>query len=691
MTVVDDILKALGLGVTPASGNRDFLRFFLSTADQARVKPGSLTVSEGPIDGPASMEVSFTILDPLAGAPQLRPLFPGAMTFSADPAAPGTLPEPAATDLTAAGFASWRTRGSLRVMVMDAWTEKALLDHGSSLEVQPNAVFYSPIQLTQSFLLTTLTTKLKKDNVANPPPAVAPTRAEWPKHAVSRFLQGKYQPALRLGKKAADDDVIAHDMPTVVMAADGKVVLKIVIARAQTPQDGPDAALDALAPGIDATDARHPRNAPLPARHVYRVLRPHMIDAAVGTAVPDACLAAWPAARRYFPFQITRTWQRIPNFSVLFPPRSAVISTGPAASITLKVPAHGVVYVPQDPGGGAPPPVPTLSLTSFTPLPTTFLAGATPKAWSVKSGTAAVALSTAAPTHVILRRPLKEEILADPVFPAPGEDRCTYMSLRRATRAFVDHRITGGRLTNEGLKTSQVTRDLMKNAWPDDPAASARVKKALAAAPRMLLNANPAPDASPGRARDLEQVWIACFPQDAQAIDVDGDGVLTRTTVYSKGQMFYTLWQTIEDVLKAEGTKRNFSNDHVGCGAPGAIVAIGLSTGYITRPPHVAPSPTAAELTTNVNDMLTSLTPGTMLQFWNRADDYRVERSRVGKIKSYGHSPLFRTYMPVVGGTPSGLVVVDQFGKDSECAVVGGQIAWFNSPQRVWIAAQWDD
>src|SRR3954453_22784598 len=100
MTVVDDILKALGLGVTPASGTRDFLRFFLSAADQARVKPGTLTISEGPIDGPATMEVSFTTAPPLAGPPQLRPLFPGALTFTADAAGSGTLPEPAATDLT---------------------------------------------------------------------------------------------------------------------------------------------------------------------------------------------------------------------------------------------------------------------------------------------------------------------------------------------------------------------------------------------------------------------------------------------------------------------------------------------------------------------------------------------------------------------------------------------------------------
>jgi hypothetical protein len=670
---------------------RDFLRFFLSAADQARVKPGSLTVSEGPLLGPGALDLSFTVLNPAAGAPQLRPLFPGTVTFIADPAAPGILPDPAATDLTAAGFATWRTRGALRVKVTAVALAKALGEQGSTLEVQPNVAFYSPIQLSQSFLLTTLATQLKKGQVGSPPQVVKPTQAAWPKHAVSHFLRGRYEPALRLGTTAPDDDVIARDMPTVVMSPAGDVTLRIVIARSQPPQDGPDSALDALAPGIDATDPRHPRNAPIPARHVYRSLRPHLLDAATGAAVPDTCLAAWPAARRYFPFQVTRTWQNVPNFSVLFPPRSAAVSTAPSSSLTLKVPAHGVVYVPQDPGTGTPPPVPLLSLTGFSPLPTTFLLGSTPKAWRVKSGSTPVPLSTATATHVILRRPLREEILADPVFPTPGGMRCTYMSLRRATRAFVDHRVTGGRLAHEGARTQQVTRDLMANAWPADPAAPLRVRQALAVAPRVLLNANPPAAASPGRARDLENIWIVFFPDDVPAHDIDGTGGLARTVVYNGGQMFYALWQTIEGVLVGNGTKRNFSNEHVGTGAPGAIVAIGLSSGFLTRPPHVAPHPTAAELNANVSDMLTRPTPGAMLQFWNTVHDYRVERSRVGAIQDYGHSPTFQGFMPAVGGTPSGIVVVDQFGKDRNCAVVGDHITWAGSPQDVWIAAQWDD
>lgn len=692
MTVVDDILQALGLAQPAVTGPRDFLRFFLSAADQARVVPGSLKIDEGVLGAGNAMTVSFTVVDPAGGAPQLRPLFPGSVTFVADPAAPGTQPVPSAITLTPAGFANWRTRGALRVSVTDAWTEQALQAHSSTLEVQPNVAFYSPVQLSEAFMLTTLITKLKKDPVTTPTPAVKPSNANWPKHAVSRFLWGQYQPVLRLGAKPADDDVIAHDMPTVVMASDGKVTLTIAIARAQSPQDGGDADLDALAPRVDRSGADHPRNAPIPARHVYRVLRPHLIDAAVGTAVPDTTLAAWPAARRYFPFQVTRTWQQIPNFSVLFPARGATVSTGPATSISLKVPAHGVVYVPQDPGVGTPPAVPTLSLTGFTGQPTTFLAGSTPMAWSVKSGTTAVPLATGSVTHVILRRPMAEEILADQNFPEPGGSRCTYMSLRRASRAFVDHRITGGRLVNEGAKTTQATRDLLTNAWPDDPAASAKVRKALGLAPRMLLNNNPLPAAPPGRARDLEHIWIACFPQDVPAVDVDGNGVLTRTQIFSGGQMFYALWQTIEGVLKGPGTKRNFSNEHVGTGSAGAIVSLGLATGFLTRPDHVAPHPNAADLTANVHDMLTLLTPATALQFWNEAADYRVERSRRGDIGSYGHSPIFRRYMANnAGGTPTGIVVIDQFGGASDCPVSGGRITWGGAQQAVWIAAQWND
>ena len=93
----------------------------------------------------------------------------------------------------------------------------------------------------------------------------------------------------------------------------------------------------------------------------------------------------------------------------------------------------------------------------------------------------------------------------------------------------------------------------------------------------------------------------------------------------------------------------------------------------------------------NVTDMLTALAPGTALQFWNLATDYRVERSRVGSIEQYGHSPIFQRYMASVGGTPSGIVVVDQSGQNQNCPVSTGRITWGGARQAVWIAAQWDD
>ena len=114
-------------------------------------------------------------------------------------------------------------------------------------------------------------------------------------------------------------------------------------------------------------------------------------------------------------------------------------------------------------------------------------------------------------------------------------------------------------------------------------------------------------------------------------------------------------------------------------------------SGFVTRPPHAAPHPNTADLTANVNDMLTALAPGTALQFWNLATDYRVERSRVGSIEQYGHSPIFQRYMASVGGTPSGIVVVDQSGQNQNCPVSTGRITWGGARQAVWIAAQWDD
>ena len=672
---------------------RDFLRFFLSAADEARVDAASITVSDvsspyvrnGLLFGNQSLKITFRITNPAAGAPALRPLFPGSTKFLAQAGAPGTLPEPAAINLTAADVPTWRTLGTLQVKAVAKDVVAGLAEHGPGLEVQPTVAWYSPIRLSETFMLTTLLTSLAKANVGTGTAAVKPANADWPKHAASGFLKGTYTPELRLGPATADDDVAKFAMPTVEMNAAGNVELFITIARSQEPHDGVAADMDALAPGVTRDDPEHPINGLAPARHVYRTLRPRMIDAAAGSAVPDTVLAAWPQAPRHHAVSVTRTWKPVANFSIHFPRRTLHVAIGGGAAVQLPIPAHGVVYVPQAPVVPDPGlPVLRISNVSGQGLVTTFMDGRTADAWKVKAPSTAFDVNLATPgthAHVIMRRPLKEEMLADRVFPRPGGMRCTYMSLRRATRAFVDHRLTGGRLVKE-TTTTATTRQLMVDAWS---AASAGI----------LVNGRPSPSASPGVARQLEPIWVRFFPDIVPAQVIDNTGSPARNAPgFTGGAMFYTLWQTIEDVLRANGTKRNFSNDHAGKGAPGAIAGIGLATGYLVDPPHANPAP--AVLDTIVDEMLDGrLTPGCVLQFWDLRTDYERIRTRSATaVSSYGHSPIFLKYMPPAGGRPGGIVVIDQFGGNSQCPLTAaGRLNWQGGGdgEQIWIAAQWDD
>jgi hypothetical protein len=665
---------------------RDFLRFILSEADQARVDSASVTVIDTPPGNSTGADhalISFRITNPAAGAPQLRPAFPGFLRYEASPVAPGNLPEPQDIVLTPAGYATWRTRGTLLIRTRDTKLDEWIRQHGSGLEERPNLAWYWPVQLTETFMLTTLTSGLRKEKIGiSTNGEIKPTNPNWPKHAVSRFLQGLYYPALRLGTTAPDDDVVKHSMPSVVMEPNGNVTLTIAMAHAQPPQDSDLEQLDAITPDVDKLSPFHARNPGIPARHFYRLVRDHLIDGGPTAPLADLVLKSWPHARRYFPFKITRTWQNIPNFSVVFPSRSVKVITSPTSSIVLRIPAHGVVYVPQDPATPEPQP-PELKLESILPStnpPTTFLDGATANAWRVKSSTDPVPLSTTSVTHVILRRPLREEILADPVFPEPEENRCTYMSLRRVTRAFVDHRVTGGRLTHEVPKTLEPTRDLMIAAWNTNSA-------------KILWNGKPSPgDLFPGQAsRRMEKIWRLFFPDIVPAKVIDSSGSTDRTVLLDGGQMMYSLWQSNQQAFANNGSKRNFSNDHVGMGAPGAIFSVGLSKGFLTTTiPHINPSPTELEIKNNIDEMLNSLTPGCVLQFWVKRVGYQRMRSR-SNTDEEGHSPIFQEYLLDANGDKIGIIVVDQFGKDIRCPVREGRLTWSGVKKDIWIAAQWDD
>lgn len=231
----------------------------------------------------------------------------------------------------------------------------------------------------------------------------------------------------------------------------------------------------------------------------------------------------------------------------------------------------------------------------------------------------------------------------------------------------------------------------MRDAWQATATA-----KGIANIQDVLAHDRPAPGGSPGLARQLEKIWRMFFPADVPAQDVDGDGNLHRTVILDGGQMMYSLWQTIESSQSAEGTKRNFPNAHVGTGAPGAIVAVGLSPAYLVLPAHDNPDPVV--LDGNARAMLDGrLTPASVLQFWNQRTDYQRVRTRGGPPTNIGHSPMFREYVVAADGTREGIVVIDQFGGASRCPAVGlgqpgqARLQWGGGAQEIWIAAQWDD
>lgn len=95
------------------------LLFFLTGADQARIDPGSVQVSDEFLDHTHALKISFTITDPQNGAPEIRLLWPGRMDFRPNPQYPGVLPMPAGVEFTPSAYDSWRTVGALRLKALD--------------------------------------------------------------------------------------------------------------------------------------------------------------------------------------------------------------------------------------------------------------------------------------------------------------------------------------------------------------------------------------------------------------------------------------------------------------------------------------------------------------------------------------------------------------------------------------------
>jgi hypothetical protein len=669
---------------------RTFLRFVFPEADQAHVAPASIQATDAPYSAapssgtpyPQALQLAFTVTGP---APQVVPLFPGEVTFIPDPAAPGTIPEP--DDAVQSSYASWKTRGTIKVSLVDKALMQEFLTLMSQVGPIPTTLWYGPVVITEDFLFVTLATGLKKKTVVSGATKVEPSNASWSKHAIARFLQGRYTPELRLGATANDDDVARFPMPRVVLGAGAASTLTLTVARTQKAQDVSDAMFD-LNSGVSMprTDPVHQSHGAIPARHVYRLLRWDTLGAALGEPVPDKILAEWPSAPRYYPIQFTRTWKRIPNCSAYLSRTTAVVtSAGGTVLVRQRLPAHGWLFVAQAPVTPDPPPAQVL-VSVADPDDMRIIDGATPDVWRQKAGTAPIAytLGVTQP-HVVARRRMSAEIFADFSRPTtPQANACTYFSLRRTIRALVDHRVTGGRLVHEEATTKAETKRLLDDAFSGTPATSA-----------ILLNGNPKPSAAPPTSSPkLGKIWEAFFPDPAPAQNVGGS--FDRTTILTQGQMAYLLWQVAKEEFE-EGTKRNFADAHVARGSAGALVSVNLATGFSLDPAQNPGETDAAYFDRIVELMLTTLERGSLLQFWEQKAGFEALKARnLAGLQGFGHSPTFSHVMDIdpATGKPAGIVVIDQTG-NSPCPIVGApgnrRLTWLNKPIQIWCAAAWDE
>ena len=672
------------------------VRFLLTGNDLNRVIPASIQVEDvlpgGPAGGPlpGSLRLKFRLSDP--GPAQIRPLLPGLLRFLPDPAAPGIVPDPDAGPFAEADFPNWRTKGRIQIS-MDGRAANELAGLAPELPAKPNRVWYGPVRIPPGFLFNTLSTGLDKGVITTAAGATIRTNnPNWSRYAIAAFLNGHYAPVLKTANDPAQDDRIRFVMPTVVVPAGGEVELIITTARSQRPQDSPDSEFENVGPALPREDPRHPRNGPVPAREVYRRLRPHMLPDPAAVPIMDAILADWPDAPLFRRIVFSRTWNAIPNCSVFFPRQRVRILEGANVLLDQPLPAHGVVYVRLEPApaGQPQPAAPTVQVSlvgnmKWTP------GGA--NSWRQPGLTNAIAvdLEAVANPHVSVRLPMSDALYSDTSRPTPGGDSCTYLSLRRTVRALVDNRIAGGRLNFGVRPTTAATREIIRSALAGTPGT---VGSVAANAP------NPNGDPDP-LALTLEPLLLSFFPAPAQQQPIPGP----PEKIYDEGKVVYRLWQSWVNAFQQNETQRNFDPAHIGRGAPGAMVEAGLAA-YHVDPVRNPGEADAAYFDRIVGAMLAGLQRGALLQFWNEDSDFENLKNRAvpggtrDGLNSYGHSPLFVRYILDGLGNVTALRIVDQHGKanqdgESELTVAGVEgsrrLVWEGNQQAIWIAANWTE
>jgi hypothetical protein len=650
---------------------------------------------------PQSSIIKFRVNDP-SMAVEVKPLGPGTIQFIADPTAVGDSPEPADVFeeneqyIRDEKYKSWKTEGTL-LLRLDPKAALDLLALPTGIKVVPTVAWYSKIRITKEFLETTLA-GLKDDIIGmGGEPTIKKENQDWLKHAVSRFLKGRFDPKLRPGATQPQDDIARLRMPVVEPdPITGDVQLVITVAAAPKPYDGTQAQLDAHAPpGIGEDDPRHPANGSIPARHAYRAFSPHMVDATAGNELADSWIADWPNCITYHPIRFTRIWQPLDECSIHFPTKQVSISAaGVGSLLNIPLPCHGIVFVPEDPLA----PIRNITVTVNGGMRTLLATNADPWRQPALNAPVPIDLHVIPEPHVILRRTMSDEMLNDTRRPKVRLAACTFFSLRRTVRALVDHRITGGRLNFGPAVTSVTTRKLMDDAWVGTGATS-----------NLLARDRPLPNVAKkeeieSRSGTLLPILAAFRPDLAPAQIVDG--ALAPVEALPLGEVAYYLWQSRLDIIKSDDWKRNFPDEDIGCGAPGAMHALGLVT-YVALPSRGdGDTDDAAYKHRLAHALRDDLQAGALIQFWRLVTDFENMRDRANTATAttgQGHSPIFESYQDV-GGRRRALNIIDQDppsiglftdpdGTEVDPNTAGDlRITWESGdPEDIWVAANWNE
>lgn len=628
----------------------------------------------------------------------VRPLITCNMRFVVDPNAPGILPKPEEVVLDDAHYNQWKVVGTLVLELVIA--TKTLSTLGRNLLVKPNRIWFGSVTIQKEFLFESLTQaeRLARDPVGAVRYSSDPVKElRWKQHAISRFLAGVYDATVVVHPTdPAKDDALRMPMPLVGFNSTNNVhELKVFAANAAKPEDAPDAEWDPGMTPEQRAEARlapaHPRNGVIPARLVYQELRNNMLPTgnAEAKAVRDRVVepAPAPAPRAFYPIQFTRTW-KVPatnpyDTSIYFPQQQVVFRSG--ANIELRrqpIPAHGIVWVEGN------------FFTNFNVGTTIELDGGMRwLPWSadvfLRKGEQTPVPMSAGPAvqHIVVRLPMSKAMLEDDDRP-PGdrETACTFFSMRRTMRAWIDNRICGGRLSKEvndklpnrhNVKTPSETRALFANTGI---AASSVANNR----PDTTMNAGDG-------VRLLTPLFITLFPNDCTQHPIPGVDPPANAEIWPQGRAAVYLWQSAQEVLKSPQIVRNFSDDDMGRGGPGAIVMLGLAEYHCNELPPADSSSDTQYIDELVGIMMNGgLNPGATTQLWRDIDFYRdmIVRTTTAAGPD-GHSPVFARYNPQTGSL-TGMRIIDQVGERTY-GVIGTPPTREFVDGLVWIAANWTE